>query len=474
MGKVVPFPIGGTFERGDQVELAMRLIAHDEVVTGVRPVSDSEGTYHLWDDETLLWRAVDQDTLKCRVDDLAGAPVEGAKGPRPLKVKAGDGPAVAEVMRRQTLEHDFFRDDVIAFKNGFVVHVERDDLLVSRATPELGARTLFPIDYDADWTMPEESNLAHYLRTSWDDEVDRIRAVEVLGAALMGLGPRYRKAWLLCDDPDIIGSRGGTGKSVYLDSLERLVPAERRCSVSPQMLSSRGEQSLYHAARLYGRTLNTVREIDDSEIIRDDAWKAIVFGEQVPARHPAGRTFDLNPMALHVVAANTPPRVAGASGAYWDRWAVMMWSKRMRGTDDEIPDLAERITQDEYSDLVHLAIRGAIRLIERGAYTKSASSAAMLEQWRVSADPVARFIEEWCVAIDDTNARNWPTGLELFDAYCEWCKARRHSESSERTFSMRLRALVERKRSNGSRYRVRVLSTSERQLREGAQDWEGI
>lgn len=433
-------------ERGDHVSVAHRLIDEDAALTGEDPVSDEAGSYHTWDGLELVWVPQADQALRNRVYALAGTDVLGAEGNTyPLRVRGTDAKAITGVLTDLTTRPGFFRDDVIAFENGLVLHVEGSELLQSQSEPEQGVRAKLPVAWDDEWAMPDHSLLSHYLRTSWDDEADRLRAIEVLGVALMGLGPRFKKAWMLCDDPDTVGSRGGTGKSVFLELLSALVPEERQCSVSPQMLA---DPRLYHVARLAGCTLNLVRDMDDSDIMRDDAFKAIVHGERTPARQPAGRTFEFTPMALHVFAANTLPSVPGASGAFWDRWSILKWGKRVRGTVQEIPHLANRIVDEEFSDLVHLAVKGASRVLAQGRYTTSASEAAELARWRVEADPLSGFLAECTTEGGESGGR------ELFEAWRDWCSAKGHQAGSQTKFGKRLRGLVDCRRSNGSKYAV--------------------
>lgn len=467
MSDLLTFPVGGILERGDQVELAMRLIEFDQRRTGERPVTDEAGTYHVWDAKIGLWVAMNADVIKCRVDAFAGAPVGGKKGDYPLKVKAGDGAAVAEVMRRNTLRLGFFRDDVIAFQNGRVLRVADDEVLDEQATPAHGVRVQVPVDYQDDWELPRDSLLAGYLDSTFSHQSQRLRIVEVMGAALMGLGTRYKKAWWLADGPEI-NSRGGTGKSQILKILQGLVPEERRTSCTPQDMCDKVE-----GAVLYGKTLNLVFETPKMDVMREAGFKAIVHGEEIKRTPKYANPIVFEPLALHVFATNQLPQAPGATGAFWDRQEIIEFNQRFRDTSIEVPHLAERVLKDELEHVIHLAVRGACRLLSSKGYTPSEESADALARWRVSAEPVAVWLDECCTVVEDANAQRWSKGRELFGAYIDWTRMVRYGDMSEKSFCKRLEAFVEKKISNGARYRTRLLTRAEIATRDGDDDmWD--
>lgn len=437
-------------DRGSQQELAFRLLAADRrVAANNEPRTDAANVYHTFDPESGLWRPRGQVELECRVDRFDGADVQGAKGPRPLKLKASDAPAVVSIMKRQTWEPGFFRDDLVAFANGFCAHVARGDLYFDRLRADHGARVMLPVAYEPDWTMPADGMLANYLRTTFDDEADRLLAVEILGAALLGLGTRYKKAFFVTDGPDVEG-QGGTGKSQFLKMLEGLVPAERVSRIPPQLLADD-----YHGVGLLGKTLNIVYEAPDTDILREEGVKAIIHGESIRRRPIRQEPIEFTPSALHIFAVNRLPDAPGATGAFWDRWRVLEFSRRFRDTGDAIADLAEKILAAELADLVHLALRGAERLLRNAKYSTSAASADALERWRLHADPVAMFVFEMTEPIESTAPGSWITAARLYDAYRQWASSRGHSPCSMQKFGRRLPSEVEKSRSGGvSRYRL--------------------
>lgn len=453
MPEVVNFPQSNLlFERGDQVELALHLIAEDEYDTDERPRTDAAGVYHVFDPESGLWQAQDERAMQCRIDHFAGAEVATAKEPRPLKLKANDAPAILDVMRRHTWSPEFFRDDLIAFNNGMVARVTPFGLTVEPLRADHGARIMLPVPYDPDWKMPDGTLLERYLLSTFPDSDDQFSALELFGSALMGLGTRYKKAFFLTDGPDVEG-QGGTGKSQLLEMLEGLVPKSRRCAIPPQEFANE-----YYAAHLLGKTLNLVYEAPDTDIIREEGVKAIIHGETVTRRFIRQDTITFRPMALHVFSVNRLPDAPGASGAFWDRWRVIEFNRRFRDTGDAIDEIGKKIVADELENLVRLALRGAERLIQNGGYVTSATSADALRNWRTSADPVACFVAEMCEPVTSTAPVAWITSARLYDAYRQWCSSRGHSPCSMQKFGRRMPSDVEKTRSGGaSRYRLDLI-----------------
>ena len=199
-----------------------------------------------------------------------------------------------------------------------------------------------------------------------------------------------------------------------------------------------------------------------------------MHGEVITRRPIRRDIITFSPKALHVFAGNTLPNAPGATGAFWDRWEVLEFSRRFRDTDDAIPEIGQKIVENEFEHLVHAALRGAQRVLERGEYTQSTSGTEALARWRSNADPVGMFIEEWCSPIDlATPAAQWALAGELYSEYREWCEKRgENPHHTKRKFTRALRgAGYERKRSNGARYPLRVLSRQERQAKEAWSAW---
>lgn len=451
MSNIVHLATRQALDLGTQQEIAMRLITMTEALSGGhRPVTDIRGDYHALDPDSNLWVAEDDNDLECRVDAMDGCDVVTAKGVRPLKLKASDSPAVVKVMKRNTLRPYFFRDDLIAFENGAVARVVLDEIDVEALRPDHGARLMLPVEYSAQWILPKEGLLYHYLSTTFEDEDDRLFAVELLGAALMGLGTRLKKAVFFTDGEDI-DARGGTGKSQLLAMLQGLVPDERICHIPPQKFVD------YDGADLMGKTLNLVYEAPDTDLLREEGIKAIVHGEKIRARMIRERPIEFEPLALHVFAVQRPPAAPGASGAFWDRWTLLEFNKRFRDTDEAIPDIGRRVVDEELTDLVHLALEGARRLLSRGAYTVSEGTREGMRRWRRDAEPVAVFFDEMCVHVDSSSPATWTQSKRLYELYQDWCKDNGHSPCSHQKFGRRIPATIEKSRSGGrSVYRVEI------------------
>lgn len=467
MNDVLQFPIGGVLERGDEIELAMRLIFEDELRTGERPVTDEAGVYHTWNGDRGIWEPADEVAIKCRVDEFAGAPVEGSKGPYPLKMREGAAGAVHRVMQRHTWRPGFFRDDVLAFQGQMVAFVAGNEIRIEPARAAHGARTL--MDARIDEEPPDQgrgSLLSHYLSTTFEDEDEHARIQEIMGAALFGLGTRFKKAWFFTDHRDMFG-QGGTGKSQLLDMIWSLVPSSRRCSVAPQDFRDDTKVIL-----LYGKTLNLVFEAPASDIIREETVKAIVHGEYITKRQVYERPMTFAPMALHVFATNELPDAPGATGAFWDRWEVIEFRRRFRETSAEIPHIGKKIVEQELALLIQFALRGARRLLKQKGYTASAAGADVLTHWRHRAEPVARFVSEWTHPVESDVQSEWTSGSSLFKEFQDWCKENGHSAMSSTKFGTRLSRIVEKTRSNGAKYRIRLLTRMEREIREGQTAWE--
>lgn len=437
------------FDFKHDITVAQRLI--DTFATSESVVFDEDAW---WQYDAGIWQDLDREVIAKRLHRWQTEHRMQIKGadddpPKFYSLTPGAFQRVVNHTKTATARPDFFENAPRGVMlRGQFVRAERDKLKVEAAHPNHRARTSLSVPYRADWTMPDGALLSRYLRTTFDTEPERQRLQEVAGAALLGLGTRFKKAWFFVDGPNIDGN-GGTGKSQILEMLRGLVPEGASSSVVPQHFSDD-----YHGAELHGKTLNVVFETPDGDIIREDGVKAIVHGDTITRRRIRQAPLTFAPRALHVFATNRLPEAPGATGAFWDRWEVLEFSNRFRGTDDVIPQLAERILADELDHLVHWAIEGARRLVSQGAYTTSRRAREAMERWKMTADPVNRFVHEWCAITNDDFGL--PTSSEVYEWYVDWCDENGRMKCSKTKFGRRLQGVdgVKRIRSNGSRYNL--------------------
>lgn len=373
---------GEMLERGDQVELAE---LHLKWLG--KPVVFTEG--RSWVYENGIWSRLSEKHQVAVVMKFAGLTVERDGRSTTLRLDSDACRGIVYLSTCKTEDERFFDDarPGLVFQNGFL-HEVGGRLALEPWSRDHRARFVYRFDYDTTAACPEWDR---YLSTVWegDPDADAKAAVlqEFVGACLFGAAPRYKTALILHGDAD-------SGKSTCLDVLRGVFPANTVTSVSMHEF----EQE-YRRAKLAGKLLNTVAEVPSGELVKSEAFKAIIAGDTIEGRPIRQSPFDFRPVAGHLFAANTLPRINDRSEAVWARWVLLTFNQRfarraeVEGKRAKV-EYAKGILDAEVPGIIAWAARGFERLLANGRYTEPPSSGAAMRAWRRESDPVELFFEE--------------------------------------------------------------------------------
>ena len=416
------------FERGDEVEIAGALV---EALTADGDLVHSEGEFYQYDASSGLFEIVQREELSRTVQQFAGRLIIGRDGSRVLRISRGivDG---ALRLGADRISNPSFFDGAprgVAFRNGFVT-VTREGIEVEPNGPSNRARTALPFDYDPCARCERFDQFQDEVFLGDEDATDKKAALaEFAGACLLGLATAYARAIVLLGP-------GRNGKSVFIDILLALFPESARAAVPPQVF-----ESDYHRALLAGKLINSVAELPRADILRGEAFKAIVAGDIVTARQIYRPPITFRPRAGHVMAANQLPLSDDLTVAFWERVLIIQFN-RIFAQHERDKTLTRRIVGTELPGVAAWALRGAEALLRRGdqgGFTEPSSHAGTLAAWRLRADQVRQYLGERTRPTTDPRLRvqaRW-----LYADYREWAKDNGHKQLSNPTFGERVNAL---------------------------------
>lgn len=224
---------------------------------------------------------------------------------------------------------------------------------------------------------------------------------------------------------------GGTGKSVAANLVRALLGAENVSSVALHQL----EEDRFATADLYGRLANVFADLDARALRSSSIFKSATGGDVLRAERKHREPFTFTPYARMLFSANEAPPTSDNSDAFFDRWLIVPFHERHRGTSHQDVDLLSRLTTpEELSGLLNHALVALDRLRRQHGFTRVASSEKAGERFRIDADSAAGFCEERC-ALDREGRVAKP---ELFAAYRAWCDANNRRPLGAQRFNRRL------------------------------------
>jgi putative DNA primase/helicase len=429
VGWLPPRPPPPMFQRGDQQEIAERLLADFEQDGPVRLVADRGS---LWSWNGQHWERIAPEFGRNLIGGYAGALIEtgidAQQEPksRVLRIDQPVRKGAWTIAVEQRSRPGFFDEARagLAFSNGFLTIGEEGHRMLP-LSPDQRATAAFPWPWYGEAPGPLWTNaLTAWFRDATDPEATIKCVQEFAGACLLGIATRYQCAMILT------GS-GGNGKSEFLKVISAMFPPETVTAVAPQSMKDDKKR-----AHLVGARLNIVTEMPESEIIESGPFKAAVTGDLIDAREVYGLAFSFRPVAGHMFAANVLPPTRDQSRAFWRRWRMVPFDRAFDLEPGErIKDLAQQIIATELNGVVSWAVDGACRLQAQGDYTRSRDQDAAMARWKRDTDPVSAWL-------DDRADRDGctPAG-ELFEDYRAFCNDLELTHGSTTHFGKRLRAL---------------------------------
>ena len=426
---------GASWMRADHVEIARHALA--ELQGGGPELVFADNALHRYDPDRGIWISLERSEVSRTIQEFSGVHVETDGSP--LHLRAGDISGAMSVAHDRVTRPDFFADapSGIAFADAFV-RVSGEGFAVERNAPEQRARYAYPFAWaDTRASRPWLEFLAA-LFDGDDDREERIALMaEFFGASLLGLAPRYQRCLMIRAD-------GGAGRSTLMEIIRACFPPGSVVAIPAQDF---GED--YKRALLAGRRLNMVAELPESEILNSEPFKAVVTGDQMTARHPAGRAFSFRPIAGHVFAANRLPGTSDHTLGFWSRMIVLEFRRKFRTDGSGRTNAAEDVLREGRPAIVRWMLEGARRLMAQGAYTIPSSHATALAQWQREANPVQIFLEERTRPLNGEQAPlvagvRQPKGVpaaELYRAFKSWMLDNGHKPLSSTRFGIRMREL---------------------------------
>lgn len=231
----------------------------------------------------------------------------------------------------------------------------------------------------------------------------------------------------------VLHGPSGTGKSVFLDVLRALVGKENVCCVPLKDMGNRFNTFLL--------TENLVNLVDDMPVCdernasrnAEGMLKTTVTGGLLPYERKFQNRADDRPATARVVmATNAIPYFLDRSDALYERMRCIPFEQKMRGTQRQIPGLAEKIVGEELPGVFTWALVGLAMLEEMGYFPEHSRGLAIKNAHQVECDPVLQFLGDRGL---DVAQGQKVSAAYLYQGYKNWCETNGHRALSANRFA---------------------------------------
>ena len=251
----------------------------------------------------------------------------------------------------------------------------------------------------------------------------------------------------------VLYGEGGSGKSVFLHVLEKLVGPENVCAVP---LTKFIEKHSIHP--LTENLLNIVGDMPTSdgraEREAEGVLKVAADGGMLACEPKGTNVYSAPATARCIFATNSLPTFADRSNAIWDRMRIVPFDVRIRGTEKQNPRLRHEIARAELPGVFLWAVEGLGMLRKLQQFPRGTKGEAVENQHRQDCDHERAFLQDRY----ETRNGSFLASGSIYSAYRAWCEENGYGKKSAANFMADLRRVFpgvveERRRIGGDKVR---------------------
>lgn len=184
---------------------------------------------------------------------------------------------------------------------------------------------------------------------------------------------------------------GGNGKSVFLNTIARVLGQYATASPIDTFTISAGDRHPTELARLRGMRMVSASETEHRKSWAETKIKQLTGGDEVAAHFMRQDFFTYRPAFKLVIIGNHLPGLENADDALRRRFNIVPFTFRPVNPDHQ---LEEKLT-DELPEIMRWMIRGCLDW-QRTGLTRPDSVLAATSEYFAEQDPMGRWIEERC------------------------------------------------------------------------------
>jgi putative DNA primase/helicase len=242
---------------------------------------------------------------------------------------------------------------------------------------------------------------------------------------------------------------GANGKSVYLETITRLLGDAFAASLPPETFIGGGDRNAGGAApdimRLFGKRFLRVPEIKVGAPLQEDLVKRVTGGEKLTARTLFKGYIDFQNKAKPHMSGNGYPKIDGTDHGIWRRMLVMHWTETISEREQKDFENVVRDLLTEAPGILNWLIEGALDYLNSGLFVAPEVRAAT-DEYRVSMDTVGQFADE-CVLHSPSSRVQ---AADMYKAYEAWCGGI-HTPVQQTRFGRVMKTRLKQDRSTGGR-----------------------
>ena len=361
-----------------------------------------------------IWRRTPDNVIKNYVSDALGLYATGAKL----------SSIIGHLKAKISSQEEFNTHDCFNFLNG-TLNLTTGKL--EEHSPGFMSTTQAHFSYDPDAKCPL---FTRFIADIMDNDTKKIALVQEMAGYILFPDCRLQKCFFLMGD-------GGNGKSVLINVLTQIFGDENCSSVELSNLAGP-----FDPIRLRYSLVNFSSETKTHIKEAEARFKAVVTGDKISAAFKGMDAVEFAPRCKMICAANAYISTNDFSHGLLRRLCFIKFTKTYSSKNAD-KHLTEKLL-DEKPGIFNWIYRGYLRLIEQGEFTQTDEQSDLQDDFLLSINPMAAFIQE---EISKIHSGEFST-KELYAMYATWAKEAGCQPLNRINFSRTFKSLIKQLRPN--------------------------
>lgn len=210
----------------------------------------------------------------------------------------------------------------------------------------------------------------------------------------------------------IFQGEGGTGKSTYMNLLQKLVGG----NVNTSHVSLAYFDKDYYLATLVGKLLNVDDDVVDGQVLQGTGrFKSIVSGEAISVRQIYREVISFVPYATLVFSCNRLPRIMDKTSGLYRRLILVELNNKVEKPD---PLFINRLTDIDMEYFLFKSVEAIKTAIEEGHFTINTSENELLLKFQRRQSAFSEWIYENDIRLSDIHNK---AVTPLYAQFKDWC-----------------------------------------------------
>lgn len=204
---------------------------------------------------------------------------------------------------------------------------------------------------------------------------------------------------------------GANGKSVFVNTLMKLIGAANYVALQPHQLKDK-----FQLGSLKDKLLNVATEIQSTAHLENSIWRQVIAGDPVQADIKYGNPFTFRPIAKHIFSMNKIPIIADDTNAFARRIIVIRFNQTFNAATADT-GLEDKLAS-ELEGIFNWALDGLKRVLKNRKIYESPKCRSNKLDLLKTVNPVPSFVGDQCVI----HERKIISKTDLYDNFNSWCK----------------------------------------------------